>query len=148
MTTHGTRKVVENSADFIRLITRWKDIEEEAALQMGETASRTGNPFIQAVMRTIQRDALNHKDILELVLDSVVRKPVTLTLEDLSAVWEAVETHIEKEKEVIEMAERAFHESRHFILRHLLAYLVEDEQKHLKLLTRLEDFKRRIYPSL
>jgi hypothetical protein len=144
----ATRKAVENTADFIRLITRWKEIEEEAAANMERIIQQTDNVFIQALMRTIKRDAENHQEILALIHGAVVKRPVALTLEELEKIWGSLEHHIETEKEVIQMAEKALHDSRHFVLRHLLSYLVEDEQKHLKLLNRLDDFKRRIYPSL
>jgi rubrerythrin len=44
------------------------------------------------------------------------------------------------------LAEKARRNCRQFAQRHLLTYLIEDEQKHDRLLSQLEDFKRNIYP--
>ena len=50
------------------------------------------------------------------------------------------------EKETVELADKARRNVRGFVQRYLLNYLIEDEQKHDRLLAQLEDFKRNLYP--
>ena len=57
-----------------------------------------------------------------------------------------MEQHAALEKETLRLAEKARKNCRLFIHRHLLTYLLEDEQKHDLLLGQLEDFKRGLYP--
>ena len=45
------------------------------------------------------------------------------------------------EKETLVLAEKARENCRLFVLRHLLTYLIEDEQKHDRLLAQLESFQ-------
>ncbi len=81
-----------------------------------------------------------------MILDSLEKQAFTLTPEELGDIWELIEKHAEVEKETIELAEKARRNCRLFAQRHLLTYLIEDEQKHDRLLCQLEDFKRNIYP--
>ena len=57
-----------------------------------------------------------------------------------------MEKHAEVEKQTIELAEKARDKCRLFVQRHLLSYLIDDEKKHDRLLSQLEDFKRNLYP--
>ena len=69
---------------------------------------------------------------------------IRLTHDELGEVWEMIEKHAEMEKETIGLGEKALGSCRLFVRHHLLAYLVEDERKHDRLLKQLEDFKRKI----
>jgi uncharacterized protein YigA (DUF484 family) len=84
--------------------------------------------------------------VQQAMLDSLEMEAFTLTPEELADVWDMIEKHAEMEKATIVLAEKAKRNCRLFVLRHLLTYLIDDEQKHDRLLSQLEDFKRQIYP--
>ena len=74
------------------------------------------------------------------------KKAITLTPEELGDVWDMVEKHIELEKETIRLAEESRKNSKNFVIRYLLGYLMTDEQKHNQILQQMEDIKSGIYP--
>ena len=87
-----------------------------------------------------------HKRVQQVIMDSVEKEAFSLTPEELGDIWELIEQHAEMEKATIQLGEKARKNCRLFVQRHLLGYLIEDEQKHDRLLSQLEDFKRKIYP--
>ena len=87
-----------------------------------------------------------HRRVQQAMLDGLEKEAFTLTPEELADVWDLIEKHAEMERQTIALAEKARRNCRLFVHRHLLTYLIEDEQKHDRLLSQLEDFKRGIYP--
>ena len=139
-------KAVENLEELQATIKRWQEIEVASVAQTTQIMERTQNPLIRLVMEIIRQDSVMHKRVQQVILDSLEKEAFTLTPEELGDIWEMVEKHAEMEKETIALAEKARRNCRLFVQRHLLTYLIEDEQKHDRLLAQLEDFKRKIYP--
>jgi len=139
-------KAVENLEELKTTIRRWQEIEVASVAQTTQIMERTQNPLIRLVMEIIRQDSVMHKRVQQVILDSLEKDAFTLTPEELGDIWEMVEKHAEMEKETIALAEKARRNCRLFVQRHLLTYLIEDEQKHDRLLAQLEDFKRKIYP--
>ena len=139
-------KAVENLEELKATLARWQEIEVASVAQTTQIMERTQNPLIRLVMEIIRQDSVMHKRVQQVILDSLEKEAFTLTPEELGDIWEMVEKHAEMEKETIALAEKARRNCRLFVQRHLLTYLIEDEQKHDRLLAQLEDFKRKIYP--
>jgi rubrerythrin len=141
-----TQKAVENLTELVSTLTRWQEIESAAIAQTTAVMEKTRNPLIRLVMEIIRQDSAMHRRVQQVILDSLEKEAFSLTPEELGDVWEMIEKHASMEKETIALAEKARRNCRLFVQRHLLTYLIEDEQKHDRLLTQLEDFKRKIYP--
>ncbi len=74
---------------------------------------------------------------------------VSLTPEEIGAVWHLIEKHIEMEEAAVAMAEEAKNatKGRSMPLQaYLIEYLLEDEQKHDNLLERMRKIKDHMYP--
>jgi len=127
-------------------LRRWQEIEDASVAGCTEIINKTENPLIRLIMEIIRQDSVMHKKVQQVMLDSFEKQAISLTPEELGQIWESIERHAELEKETIALAEKARRNCRLFVLRHLLTYLVEDEQKHDRLMAQLEDFKRGIYP--
>jgi hypothetical protein len=139
-------RAVENLSELTSTLTRWQEIESESIAQTTGIMEKTKNPLIRLVMEIIRQDSAMHRRVQQAILDSIEKEAFSLTPEELGEVWEMIEKHAEMEKETIMLAQKALRNCRLFVQRHLLTYLIEDEQKHDRLLTQLEDFKRKIYP--
>jgi hypothetical protein len=141
-----TNRAVENLNELISTLTRWQEIETESIAQTKAIMEKTKNPLIRLIMEIIGQDSAMHRKVQQAILDSVEKEAFSLTPEELGEVWEMIEKHSALEKETISLSEKAHRNCRLFVQRHLLAYLIEDEKKHDRLLAQLEDFKRNIYP--
>jgi hypothetical protein len=103
-------------------------------------------------MEIIQRDSQMHYRVQEFIADSIEHKAVSLTPDELVAVWGMIENHINLEKKTVEIAEQAIASLKGqqgmIVQQYLLNYLLEDERKHNDLLKNLEDIKKGIYRSV
>ena len=141
-----SQKAAESLEELVTTLKRWQEIESATITQTTAIIEKTNNPLIRIVMEIIRQDSGMHRRVQQVLLDSLEKEAFRLTPEELGEVWEMIEEHAKMEKETIALAEKARRNCRLFVQRHLLAYLIDDEQKHDRLLTQLEDFKRGIYP--
>ena len=139
-------KPAENLAELVSALRRWQEIEDGSVASCSEIIDATRNPLIRLIMEIIRQDSVMHKKVQQVMIDSLEKEAISLSPDELGQIWESIERHAELEKETIALAEKARRNCRLFVLRHLLTYLVEDEQKHDRLMAQLEDFKRGIYP--
>ena len=140
----------EKQAKLVETLNAWQKIESRSIAQCGEIAERTANPVIQLVMEIIRRDSAMHHKVQQFVIDAVEKEAVSLTVEELEAVWGAIETHIEAEREterLIAEARKALSGTKDVVQQYLLAYLAVDEKKHDELLDGLNLIKRGMYKS-
>jgi hypothetical protein len=82
-----------------------------------------------------------HHRVQQFLIDSVTRKDVTVTREDVAKVWEKIEEHDKHEKQTIKLAEELRAEAWSPVHKQFLDYLLTDEKKHEELLAQLEDMK-------
>jgi hypothetical protein len=131
---------------------KWQKIEDASVSSTGQMIEKTENPLLRLVMEIIQRDSQMHYRIQEFIADSVEHKAVSLTPDELVAVWGMIENHINLEKKTVEIAEEAIASLKGqqgmIVQQYLLNYLLEDEKKHNDLLKNLEDIKKGIYRSV
>jgi hypothetical protein len=102
------------------------------------------------VMEIIQRDSAFHHRVQQFIIDSLETQPVTLSVDDLAQVWDAIEAHFEAERrtgELVAAAEKALAGTRNVVQQFLLAYLANDEKKHDQLLDDLALIKQGMYKS-
>jgi hypothetical protein len=142
----STKEIQEKLVDNMK---RWQRIENGAVASTGKIMEKTENPVVRLVMEIIQRDSQMHYRVQEMIADSLTTKTVTMTPDELAAVWELVETHIEIEKKTVELAEEALTALRGrkmVVQEYLLEYLLEDENKHNHILESMSTIKKGMYP--
>jgi hypothetical protein len=139
-------KVAEKLPELVSTLRKWQEIEDASVAACTGIIDKTENLLIRLVMEIIRQDSVMHKKVQQVMIDSVEKQAISLMPEELGQIWESIVRHAEMEKETLALAEEARESCRLFVLRHLLTYLIEDEQKHDCLLAQLESFKRGIYP--
>jgi rubrerythrin len=139
-------KTTDRTATLVGILHKWQGLEDATVTQTTAIIEKTHNPLIRTVMEIIRSDSQMHKRVQQVMLDGLEKQAFSLTPEELGDIWDMVERHAEMERETIRLAEEARKSCRLFVHRHLLSYLLDDERKHDRLLTDLEDFKRGIYP--
>ena len=135
-------KLVEN-------MKRWQKIEDASMASTGRIMEQTENPLIHLVMEVIQIDSQVHHRVQDFIASTFERAPVSITPEEISQVWEAVEQHIAIEKKMVGFVEEtlsAIKGKKMVVAEYLLNYLRDDERKHDNLLAALEKVKAGMYP--
>jgi hypothetical protein len=140
------QKAAESVEELKVTLRQWQGLEDKTIEQTTAIVQKTQNPLIKLIMEIIRQDSAMHRRVQQVMLDGLEKEAFTLTPEELADVWDLIEEHAEMERQTIALAEKARRNCRLFVHRHLLTYLIEDEQKHDRLLSQLEDFKRGIYP--
>jgi len=133
---------MEASEGFLSRIREWQALEDRAISGARDLVAKTSNPLIKIIMELIAHDSEKHRLVQQMIIDSLTRQSVHVSPDELGALLDGLNRHVEAEKEALCFAEEALRESELFVIRFLLSYLVEDEKKHHNLLCRLEDFKR------
>jgi rubrerythrin len=129
---------------LLNTLHQWQHIEREAIETMDSIMSKTKNPLIRQIMEIIRNDSVQHHRVQQFLIDSITKEAVTLTPEELAEIWGQIEAHDEVEKKTIVLAKECMSESRSFVHKAILNYLLRDEEKHDHLLQELEVFKRKI----
>ncbi len=145
-TTPAKVKGPERTAQLVDALRRWQAIERDAIEHTAAMMEKTPNPLIRQILEIIRNDSVQHHRVQQFIIDTVTTTPVSLTPEELGAVWDEIEAHDQLEKEVVELGKQIRKECRFPVQRMLLDYLIHDEQKHDLLLGELEKFKKQLYP--
>jgi hypothetical protein len=127
---------------------RWQKLEDATVASTGQVMEKTKNPIVRLIMEIIQQDSQMHHRVQEWIADSLDYKTVTLSPEELGKIWEMVEQHIDLEKKNLQMAKQSLASlqgKKMVVQEYLLEYLTVDEEKHNRLLKRLETIKKGIY---
>ena len=138
--------------ELVSNMRKWQKIEDASVSSTGQIIEKTDNPLVRVIMEIIQRDSQMHYRVQEFIADSIEHKAVSLTSDELVKVWDMIERHIELEKKTVELAEQAIASLKGLqgmvVQDYLLKYLLQDENKHNDLLSRLDDIKRGVYRSV
>lgn len=141
-----TKEVQEG---LVQNMKRWQKIENATISQTARAMEQTDNPLLRAVMEIIQRDANTHHRIQQMIIDSLEREALHISPEDIGQLSEAIDRHVKIEKDSIVLAQEclaAIAKSKMVAQKYLITYLLEDEQKHEKLLSDLDLIRRGMYP--
>ena len=139
-------KQKELNEKLIKTLKKWQVIEDQSVESTTKIMAKTKNPIVKHIMEIIRQDSAMHKRIQQLIIDNFEKQAITLTPEELGDVWEMVDHHIQLERETIRLAEESRKNSKNFLVRYLLGYLMTDERKHNDVLDQMEDIKSGIYP--
>ena len=139
----------ELQENVVQRMKQWQKLETAAVGQTATIMEKTDHPLLRLVAEIIQHDSQMHHRVQQLIIDSFEKSPVSVPVEQLAQIWDAVEDHIRIEKKTIEMATgslEALKGSSNVVQQYLLHYLLADEQKHDKLLADLDLIKKKMYP--
>ena len=127
--------------EMVDVLSRWQGLERQAMNDTAEIMEQTNSPLIRIVMEIIRHDSLMHHRVQQFLIDSVTKKGVTVTREDIGEIWDKIEAHDKMEKKTIELATELKEKSWDPVHKTLLDYLLRDESKHDTILEQLNAMK-------
>lgn len=139
----------ERQEQLVANMRKWQRVENAAVAQTGNIIDNTTNPLIRFVAEVIQRDSTMHHKVQQLIIDSLTKESIKVSVDDFTAVWDDIEKHIAIEKQTITLAEESLaglDHDREGVHKYLLEYLMADEQKHDRLLADLALIRKAMYP--
>ena len=141
------KQAAENSREFLKLIKEWQALEDTTIASASAMLKKTKNPIVKMTMELIKKDSEKHKIIQQMIIDSLTKEAVHLNPDELNAVSDMLNKHMEAEAESLCLAEEALKNSELFTTKYLLSYLIADESKHHGLMCQLNDLKRAAIPT-
>ena len=135
---------------LVKTMQSWQQIEDASVASTGSIIEKTKNPLIRQVMEIIQADSQRHYHVQQMIVDSFEQQSINVTPDDLVEIWDSIEKHIALERRTVELANEALgslKNSRNVVAKYLIEYLLEDENKHNKILDNLESIKKGMYTS-
>ena len=138
--------------ELVANMRKWQKVEDASVTSTSQVIKKTQNPLVRMIMEIILQDSQMHYRVQEFIADSIERKAITMTTEELADVWKMIERHIDLEKKTLKIARKSIKSLKGqqgmVVQEYLLNYLLEDEKKHNDLLSRLDAIKRGVYRSV
>jgi hypothetical protein len=141
-----TEKKPNRTEKTVSLLQTWQEDENATISMTTAIVAKSKNPLVKLLMEIIRHDSIMHHRVQQFMIDSLTKTTVTLTPEELGEIWDLVEKHIKMERATIGLGEELTKLCNQFVQKQLLSYLLADEEKHDKILSQLEDFKRKLHP--
>ena len=141
------KKPVEESREFLKLMKDWQVLEDRTIASAKAMKTKTKNPLVKTVMELILRDSEKHKLVQQMIVDNITKEAVHVDPDELMAISDMLNRHMEAEADSICLAEGALAKSELFFTRFFLSYLIADEVKHHGLINQLNDLKRATIPT-
>jgi rubrerythrin len=136
---------VERKEYFEEGVEKWLRLEDDTIASCEKIIDASDNAMVKLMAGLVKTDSQKHIEILNFIKEAL-DGTITLTPDELGNISELLDAHIQIEKDSITLGEAEYEESRHFVVRHLLSYLIMDETKHFKIFNQLRDYKRQLYP--
>ncbi len=136
----------ESNQKLVAIMKEWQKVEDKSIESISAVSRKIKNPLVKQVLQIIKSDSTMHRKVQQFIVDTLEKKAISLTPEELGEIWSAIEKHSKMERATIQLGQRAKDASKNFIHKYLINYLITDERKHEELLEQLENIKSRIYP--
>ena len=137
--------IVRKRANFEKNIAKWIEIEDLTVGSCDAIMKKSQSVVVQAIMKAIKMDSQKHKELLK-VVQQCLEGTVTMTPDELGTIASLLEGHSKIEKDAIDMAEKTLTDSKHFVITHIIKYILDDERKHFAMATDMNAFKAHMYP--
>ena len=131
----------ERVENMVKVLQNWQKLEVKAIDDMAAIMEEVENPLVRLIMGVIHHDSQMHHKVQQFLIDSVTVADVPVTREDLAEIWDRIEQHDRLEKKTIELATELRAQAWSPVHKQVLGYLLEDEEKHHRLLEGLQELK-------
>ncbi|MGO9016990.1 MAG: hypothetical protein ACLQVJ_01425 [Syntrophobacteraceae bacterium] len=127
----------------------WKLLEKRSAESIDKVKAKCANPLICLMMDIIENDAVVHERLQELIVSSLQKQQITLSLDEVGEVIGLIREHTHIKGEMIQKTESMLAQLKDKSLRiqeFLLKTIIADEKKHKEMLEGVEKIRQGLYP--
>jgi predicted polyphosphate/ATP-dependent NAD kinase len=139
----------EQHEQIASTMKEWKLLEKRSAESIDKVKAKCANPLICLMMDIIENDAMVHERLQELIISSLQKQQITLSLDEVGEVIELIREHIRIKGEMIQKTEAMLVHLKDKSLRiqeFLLKTIIADEKKHKEMLEGVEKIRQGLYP--
>ena len=123
------------------LLDQWLVAEDETIEQTKKIGSATENDSIKIFMDIIRTDSAKHKRIQDFLKKALTAQSPVVSFDEIGDISQMVNDHLELEQKTVDYGNELVKDVNLPVVKELLEYLLEDEQKHVRLLKSLAAMK-------
>ncbi len=123
--------------DIIEKIESMEKIEKDQATSLSTAVEGLDNILVRGILRGIARDSEKHAVFYNIVLSLLKNEGREIAEEDYNRIERIINRHIEVEKQMMQKVKQLMQDEQDSRVKHLLAVIYEDEDRHHTLMKRL-----------
>ncbi|MHA1239066.1 MAG: ferritin family protein [Candidatus Odinarchaeia archaeon] len=127
-----------SKTDLIKFFKKQIELENKIVETANKSASDVQNVLIKELIQGIALDSKKHASLLESAIELLEEHRPLIGPKERRALAEDIKTHIKLEEEAISTYQQLVKQVEHEKLKLILSYLIEDEKRHHRLLTRID----------
>ena len=125
----------------VNLLNDWLKAEDDTIGITNKITLATNNDSIKIFMDIIRTDSVKHKKMQHFLIEALTVKAPALSSDEIAKVSEMLNEHLALEQKTVDLAKELLAEEKLPVIKELFEYLLEDEQKHVRLLNSLGALK-------
>ena len=125
----------------VKLLNDWLVAEDDTIAMTSRISGSTENDTIKIFMDIIRTDSAKHKRIQEFLKSALTEKAPAVSFDEIAKISEMINDHLALEQKTVDYAKLLLSEEKLPVIKELFEYLLEDEEKHVRLLNSLAAFK-------
>ena len=126
---------------LLGLLDHWIKAEDDTIEMTNKISGTTENPTIKLFMTAIRSDSAKHKLIQEYLKGAMTRQAPVVSPDEIATISGMINDHLELEQKTVDYGVALTRDMNLPIIKQLFEYLLDDERKHVTLLTALADLK-------
>ncbi len=125
----------------VNLLNEWLVAEDDTIAMTTKISGSTDNDTIKIFMDIIRTDSAKHKRIQEFLKSAMTVKAPSLDFGQIAEISAMINDHLALEQKTVDLGKQLVAEEKLPVIKELFEYLLEDEEKHVRLLNSLAAFK-------
>jgi hypothetical protein len=125
----------------VKLLDQWLVAEDDTIAMTNKISASTKNDTIKIFMDIIRTDSAKHKRIQEFLKAAMTVKAPSLSFGEISEISGMINEHLALEQKTVDLGKELVAEMKLPVIKELFQYLLDDEEKHVRLLNSLAAFK-------
>jgi rubrerythrin len=132
---------------MVTLLQDWLKAEDDTIEMTNKISATTTNETIRLFMLIVRADSVKHRQIQQFLLDAMTKQAPAISLEEIADISEMINEHLALEQKTVDLGKSLVGQNKLPILKELMQYLLDDEEKHVRLLQSLAAMKEYVHKN-
>ena len=122
---------------FIKTVKEWQSIKANSGKSIWELTQKVKSPLIVATLDIMKQDAVRHRVLLQIIIDTMEGKGDSVDLKELADLSSTLREHLAVENRMVHLASHTYESSKQNIVQYITSFIIADEKKNHEMLNKL-----------
>ena len=122
---------------FIKTVREWQSIKANSSKRIWELTQKVKSPLIVATLDIMKQDAVRHRVLLQIIIDTMEGKGDSVDLKELADLSSTLREHLAVESRMIHLASHTSESSHQNIVQYITSFIISDEKKNNEMMNKL-----------